>query len=78
MADTATQPMTNAQFGRRIGVTHSMASRIRSGARLPSIDVMDAIGREFGISWDALLNARRRGNQAFSALIRKRVFREIV
>lgn len=39
--------LTNPEFAVRVGVTPSMASRIRSGDRRPSVRVTQAILREF-------------------------------
>jgi len=39
---------TNRQVGDRIGLSHSSVSRIRAGERIPSVDVMVVIEREYG------------------------------
>lgn len=38
---------TNPEFAERVGITRSMASRLRSGDRRPSTRVAQAILREF-------------------------------
>lgn len=50
-------PLTNAEFGARIGVGQSMASRLRSGNRFPSADVTLNIARAFKVDLKELLGA---------------------
>jgi transcriptional regulator with XRE-family HTH domain len=50
--------MTNFEFGRRVNCHHSMASRIRSGHRLPGVDLLTRISAEFKIPVTTLLKAR--------------------
>lgn len=69
----ATTRMTNAEFGRRVGCSHSMASRIRSGHRLPGLDLMARISEQFGIPVATLLKARQAGPGAMAELLEKRV-----
>lgn len=42
--------VSNAAVAERIGVNHSMVSRIRSGSRIPSIALMFTVEKTFG--WD--------------------------
>lgn len=49
---------TNREVGDRIGLSHSSVSRIRAGERIPSIDVMQVIAREYGWSLDDQAAAR--------------------
>lgn len=63
-------PITNDQLGERLGVSHAMASRLRNGKRLPSIRVIDAVHREFGIPVDDLHGAYLEGSAAFGELLR--------
>jgi transcriptional regulator with XRE-family HTH domain len=65
--------LSNEEFGRRIGVSHSMASRIRSGKRLPGTRVIGKIHREFDIPLEALVAAHDEGREAFGRLIRDQV-----
>lgn len=73
--------ITNREFGERIGVTHSMASRIRHGQRLPGVSTMERISEEFGISMRSLLAARKKdvesegGASHTGELIEKRLAR---
>lgn len=70
--------ITNEEFGNRIGVSHSMASRIRNGRRLPGTQVLWAIHREFGIPVEELMAAHQDGPTAFGELISGRVDRVLV
>lgn len=62
--------MTNEEVGKRIGLTYSAVSRLRRGERLPSIEVMVAVSREFG--WDVADQVKVRTSQGarmYSALL---------
>lgn len=61
--------MTNEELGKRIGVTHSMASRMRGGNRLPGIDTMQRIRTEFNADWDVMMAKRGEGPAAFAAYL---------
>jgi transcriptional regulator with XRE-family HTH domain len=63
--------MTNEDFGRRIGVGQSMASRIRNGRRLPGVATMHRIHEELGIPLSDLVVAHEAGSQEFGRLIRQ-------
>jgi len=65
--------MSNEEFGRRIGVSHSMASRIRSGDRLPSVATMQRIADEFEIPLETLVLRHTQGPTEFGRLIRARL-----
>lgn len=52
---------TNEEVGRKIGLTHSSVSRIRSGERLPSIEVMSRIEEEYNWSVGGQVRARQNG-----------------
>lgn len=65
--------MTNEEFGRRIGVGHSMASRLRSGDRAPGPDTMRRICAEFQIPVREMLDCRALGPECTGELIRKRL-----
>lgn len=68
--------LLNQEFGDAIGVHFTMASRIRSGQRLPSLRVCEKIAEVYKIPLTTLLAARREGPEVFSVLIRRRVFKE--
>lgn len=55
---------TNEWVAQQLGLTHSMISRIRSGDRRPSIEVMGKIQERFHWSLNKQLEARREGNYA--------------
>lgn len=63
--------MTNAEFGRRIGVHFTTASRMRRGQRRPSVAVMLKIGTEFGIPDNELMRAHVKGASHFARLLRR-------
>lgn len=65
--------MSNQELGRRIGVTHSMASRIRNGERLPGTQTLYRIHQELGIPLEDLFRAHGEGPEAFGALISVRL-----
>ena len=77
MDTAAAQSPTNAEVARRIGLNHSSVSRMRSGARAASLDVIYRIASEFDVPPGPLLAAAaefRRGNrQPWTELI-TRVF----
>lgn len=68
--------MTLLEFGTRVGIDFTYASRLKNGKRLPSAYVMDRIAAEFNISAKALLEAHSDGPEAFGELLRTRVFKE--
>jgi len=65
--------VTNEELGRKIGVGHSMASRIRSGDRLPSTKVLARISAELDIPLETLVETHAKGPKAFGRLIRARL-----
>lgn len=50
--------VTNVQVGDDIGLDHTTVSRIRTGTRLPSIDVMVDIARVYGWNVEKQIEAR--------------------
>lgn len=61
--------VSNAELGRRLGVSHSMVSRIRNGRRLPGTWVLYLIHRELGIPLHDLFDAYHAGPEAFGRLV---------
>jgi transcriptional regulator with XRE-family HTH domain len=60
-----TRSLSNAELGRRIGLSPSGASYLRNGQRMPGEEVLRAIVSEFDASYDVLINAiieARQGN----------------
>lgn len=62
--------LTNRELGDAIGVSPSMASRIRNGSRLPSVDGLRRISKEFDLPLDTLVLAHGRGAEHFGELMR--------
>lgn len=50
--------VTNSAVGERIGLGHSGVSRIRTGARVPSLDVMQQIAAQFRWPLMAQVNSK--------------------
>lgn len=63
--------MTNEQLGNRLGVSHSMASRIRSGQRLPGTRTLGKFAREFDVSLEECHKAYEKGPDAFGKLVQR-------
>lgn len=66
---------TNRELGEAIGCSHSMASRIVTGQRMPSIDLIEKISETFGIPIKTLLDARKKSDVAFGELMQRKVVR---
>lgn len=68
---TMANPVTNEALGELLGISHATVSRIKSGHRLPSLEVMDKIRELYGWSLDAQTDARNAGtyHQGFQAII---------
>lgn len=66
--------ISNYEFGRRVGYHHTMASRIRNGNRLPSVEKLTVIKEEFGLNLDELVAAHNEGAAAFARLMSREVF----
>ena len=65
-----------AEFSARVGCSISMASRLRSGERLPSLAMLIKISEAFDIAYDDLMAAYRQGPVEFSACLREQAFGE--
>lgn len=68
------QILTNEQFGERVGVHFTMASRLRNGMRLPSVGTLRRIVKEFDLDVNEALGAHGKGSAEFGRYLRKRVF----
>lgn len=64
--------LTNEEFGTKVGCHHSMASRLRSGKRLPGVVLMGRISKAYRIPMDDLMAAHRKGPKAFARLLKTR------
>lgn len=72
---------SNADFGRRVGIHYTFASRIRNGKRLPSLDTISAIQTEFNLNdkeTSDMIHAAAAGPQAFGDWINEHLFEESV
>lgn len=56
--------ITNVQIGKDIGLDHTTVSRIRSGERLPSIDVMVDVELRYGWRVEQQIKSRLDGTYA--------------
>jgi transcriptional regulator with XRE-family HTH domain len=68
--------VTNQEMATRVGIHHSMASRLRAGKRLPSVALMRRISTEYGVPLAELVDAHTAGPEAMGSLLRRRVFRD--
>ena len=59
MTETTTPPLTNSQVAEALGLSESGVSRLRSGDRLPSLDVMQKIEDVYGWTVQGQSNARK-------------------
>lgn len=65
-------PATSAQFAASVGIHYSMASRLRSGHRRPSFDLIIRIADQYQLDLAAAVRAAH-GN-AFGAYLDEHVF----
>ncbi len=63
--------MTNKELGEKIGCSHSMASRLRSGKRLPSLSLLNRIAEAFKVDPAPLVRAHKRGAESFGKAFSK-------
>lgn len=73
------QATSNADFGRRVGIHYTFASRIRNGKRLPSLETITLIQSEFKLSdaeTGAMIAAAREGAESFGAWVNENLFEE--
>lgn len=68
--------ITNAEFADRVGLHFSSVSKIRRGTRLPSVDKLEVISKEFNLPADEVLKKASEGPEVFSAYLREEVFGE--
>lgn len=53
--------LTNEEVGQMVGLTYSAVSRLRSGDRTPSVEVMRRISDAFGVPFDEVATAATNG-----------------
>ena len=63
--------ISNRALGDAIGVSPSMASRLRNGKRLPSLRVLTVLADYLELDLFKLTNAHTQGAEAFGKIIRK-------
>lgn len=68
------QILTNEQFGERVGVHFTMASRLRNGMRLPSVSTLRKIVDEYDLDINEALAAHGKGSAEFGRYLRDHVF----
>lgn len=74
---TAPTPVTNFDFAERVGVHHTMASRLRNGSRSPSTHTLIRVVEAYNLDCDQVmewLDAIRKGTEASGAWLRENVF----
>ena len=68
------QILTNEQFGEKVGVHFTMASRLRNGMRLPSVTTLRKIVDEYGLDLNEAVSAHQKGSAEFGRFLREKVF----
>jgi transcriptional regulator with XRE-family HTH domain len=63
--------ITNRELADAIGVSPSMASRIRNGKRCPSVRVLDKLAKYLSADLARLVNAHGQGPGPFGAEVRR-------
>jgi transcriptional regulator with XRE-family HTH domain len=61
---TVDAPVTNEALGGLLGISHATVSRIKSGTRLPSLEVMNKIRELYNWTIDDQTDARTNGTYA--------------
>ena len=65
--------MTNQELADAIGVSASMASRLRNGHRLPGVEVLGKLAEYLDVDLERMVAAHAQGTQAFGVLVRGRL-----
>lgn len=66
--------VTNEEFGAEIGVSFTMASKIRSGSRRPSIKVMSQISQKYHLPLIELVEAHAKGGTEVAKYLHEHLF----
>ena len=77
MSKKIDKAVSNADFGRRVGVHYTFASRLRNGQRVPSMATVTAIREAFeltGPQTTAMMDAIANGAPAFGEWVNKNLF----
>lgn len=67
-------PVNNHQFADAVGCNYTMASRLRSGHRMPSANMLARICRAYNLDEGEALRKHAEGAEALSAWLREKVF----
>lgn len=67
-------PVTNHAFAAAVGCNYTMASRLRSGARMPSAKMLTRICKAYKLDEGEALRMHAQGPDKFSAWLRTRIF----
>lgn len=67
-------PVTNHAFAAKVGCNYTMASRLRSGERMPSARMLVSICDAYGLDEGVALRMFAKGSEEFSAWLRSVVF----
>ena len=67
-----TRPKTSAQFAAAVNIHYSMASRLRSGERRPSFDLLVRIADHYALSLEDAVRAAHAGD--FGSFLEEHVF----
>lgn len=74
MAAVPTPRESNTTFAERVGCDHTTASRLRSGHRMPSPDMLNRICDAYELDKAVALTKYGEGRDAFSAWLRASIF----
>ena len=66
--------VTNHAFANKVGCNYTMASRMRSGKRRPSAEMLSRICTAYGLDEGEALRTWAQGADTFSAWLRDKVF----
>lgn len=74
---TTVAPLTNFQFADKVDVHYTMASRLRNGERVPSLNTFTKVVDVFGLTDAQIrewLNAIAKGEEASGKWLRDNIF----
>jgi transcriptional regulator with XRE-family HTH domain len=77
MTKTIDKAVSNADFGRRVGVHYTFASRLRNGQRIPSVETISAIRAAFNLdaaTTVAMMDAAAQGAPTFGEWLNSTLF----
>ena len=77
MTKTIDKAVSNADFGRRVGVHYTFASRLRNGQRIPSVETISAIRAAFNLdsaTTVAMMDAAAQGSTVYGEWLNSTLF----